>query len=84
MALSIEVRVPLLSKRVVEYSFSLPQDARCAVGKPKELLKRSYSILPQELFYRNKIGFSISQNYFGVGKRSNEIMLQQLWSQIIE
>lgn len=83
MALSIEVRVPLLSKRVIEYSFSLPQDARCVVGKPKELLKQSYSMLPQELFYRNKIGFSISQNYFGVGKRSNEIMLQQLWSQKI-
>lgn len=83
MALSIEVRVPLLSKSVIEYSFSLPQDARCEVGKPKELLKKAYGMLPRELFYRNKIGFSISQDYFGVGKRSNEIMLHQLWSQKI-
>lgn len=81
MALSIEVRVPLLSKRVIEYSFSLPQDARCVVGKPKELLKQSYAMLPKELFYRNKVGFSLSRNYFGIGKKTNEIILHQLWNQ---
>lgn len=79
MALSLEVRVPLISRKIIEFSFALPQNIRCIHGKPKELLKQSYRMLPQELFYRNKIGFTIPADYFGVGKTPAEIMLKQLW-----
>lgn len=79
MAMSIEVRVPLLSKDIIEFSFGLPQNLRCPEKKPKELLKQTYSMLPKKLFYREKVGFTLPREFFGIGKSSTEIMLKQLW-----
>jgi len=79
MANSLEVRVPFLSRKVVEYAFSLSQKARCCGNLPKEVLKRAFPEIPRELMYRKKIGFDVPENYFGVGMRSQELMLKQLW-----
>lgn len=66
MAHSLEVRVPLLDHKVVEFAFSLPLAARLqrksgvgtAVGK--YLLKKSAeNIFPHEFVHRAKMGFGI-------------------------
>ena len=56
MAISLEVRVPLLDHRVVEYALSLPLGSRRRKQSLKALLGR---YLPNELFERPKTGFSI-------------------------
>ena len=58
MAVSLEVRVPLLARSLVEFAFSLPPPETQTVLKPA--LKAAYaSVLPHELLQRPKRGFSI-------------------------
>ena len=60
MAVSLEARVPLLSKEIIEFSFSLPEGIRYHNGKLKGLLKESFNnIIPDEVINRDKKGFSI-------------------------
>ncbi len=64
MANSLEVRVPLLSRRLVELAFSLPEDLRFHGGRLKGLFKRSYrGILPSTIIEREKRGFSVPLQY---------------------
>ena len=79
MAASIEIRVPFLDTRIVEYSFSLPQNVRVTNLRAKGLLKDAYNIIPYEILYREKMGFDISEDYYSYGKKSHEVMLKQLW-----
>lgn len=60
MDVSLECRVPLLSKDIIEFSFSLPEDIRYLDGQLKGILKESFrEVLPDEIIDRDKKGFSI-------------------------
>lgn len=60
MAVSLECRVPLLKKELIEYCFSLNQNVRIANGELKGVMKRTFDkYLPQEITHRSKRGFSI-------------------------
>ena len=60
MAVSLEVRVPLLDHRVVEYTAKLPDSLKYRNGAGKFLLKRLLGqYLPAHLIERPKMGFGV-------------------------
>jgi asparagine synthase (glutamine-hydrolysing) len=60
MAVSLEVRAPLLDHRVVEWAWHLPADLRMRGGSSKWLLRQVlYQYVPRELVDRPKAGFGV-------------------------
>jgi len=60
MAASLEVRVPLLDHRVVEFAWSLPNSMKVRGGLTKRILRRVlYRYVPRNLIDRAKWGFSV-------------------------
>lgn len=60
MAVSLECRVPLLSREIIEYAFSLKDDVRIYNGKLKGAMKEAFKdLLQKEIIERDKKGFSI-------------------------
>jgi asparagine synthase (glutamine-hydrolysing) len=60
MAASLEVRVPLLDHRVVEYTSKLSDTLKYKNGKGKYLLRKLLArYLPTNLFERPKMGFGV-------------------------
>ena len=60
MAVALEVRVPLLDHRVVEFSWRLPLHLKIRGGTGKWLLRQiAYKYLPKSLLERPKMGFAI-------------------------
>lgn len=60
MAVSLETRVPMLDKDVVEFAWTLPLSYRIRDGVTKKVLRDVlYKYVPQELMERPKKGFSI-------------------------
>ena len=60
MAHSLEVRVPLLDHRLVEWMSGLRPEWKLAGGDGKHLFKRALKpYLPDDILYRPKQGFSI-------------------------
>lgn len=60
MAVSLEVRVPLLDHRVVGFAWRLPHEFKFGDRTPKRLLRRLlYRRVPRELVDRPKVGFSV-------------------------
>lgn len=58
MAVSLEVREPLLDYRLVEFGARLPVSMRLRRGEGKWLMKRVLrGTLPDEILYRRKMGF---------------------------
>jgi asparagine synthase (glutamine-hydrolysing) len=58
MATSIELRVPFLDHRLVEYAASIPSKWKIHMGNTKRVLKRSLEgVLPQRILERRKMGF---------------------------
>lgn len=83
MAVSLEARVPLLDRRIIEWSFALPEAVRYFGGEPKGLLRHAYrSILPDAILDRRKKGFGIPRYYLkdiGGGKVIQEHVLGSLF-----
>ncbi len=60
MAVSLETRVPMLDKDVVEFAWSLPIDYERGEGVGKKVLRDVlYRYVPKEMMERPKKGFSI-------------------------
>ena len=60
MANSLEVRVPLIDHRVIEFTAGLPEHYKYRNGNGKYLLKRLLAkYLPVSLFERPKMGFGV-------------------------
>ena len=60
MAHALEVRVPLLDHRVVEWGMALPDERKIHHGEGKYLLKRALERdLSRDILYRRKQGFSV-------------------------
>ena len=57
---SLEVRVPFLDRKFLEFSFSIPLEYRVREHESKYLLKRAMEgVLPNDIIYRQKMGFGI-------------------------
>ena len=60
MAVALEVRVPLLDHRILEYSWRLPRSYKLQNGVTKRLLRDvAYKYLPPALLERPKSGFGV-------------------------
>ena len=60
MAHSLEVRVPLLDHRLVEWASCLPPDLKLRGSTGKYIFKKALEPdLPAEVLYRTKMGFSV-------------------------
>ncbi|ALP54096.1 asparagine synthetase B [Candidatus Tenderia electrophaga] len=60
MAHSLEVRVPLLDHKLVEWMATLPPDMKLKGGEGKAVFKKALtSHLPHDILYRPKMGFSV-------------------------
>lgn len=60
MANSLEVRVPFLDHKVVDFAFSLPSQYKICANGRKVILKDAYQKdLPTELYNRSKMGFEV-------------------------
>lgn len=83
MAVSLEARVPLLARRIIEFSFALDEDLRYFGGEPKGLLRHAYrGILPDHILDRRKKGFGIPRYYLkdlAGGKAIQEHVLRTLF-----
>lgn len=80
MAVSLECRVPFLSRKIVEFSFSLSQDDRCLSGEFKGLLKKAYEpVIDKEILYRPKKGFAMPVEYFRRRISVQEELLDKVW-----
>lgn len=81
MQVSLEARVPLLSRRIVEYAFSLTETQRLGSKSVlKDALKKAYhNILPNEILYRKKMGFGIPNHYLRNQCSPQEELLHDIW-----
>jgi len=65
MAASLEVRVPFLDNNLVDYVVRIPGNRKMPWGKKKWLLKQAlHGILPRDVLYGPKTGFSVPFGYW--------------------
>jgi len=69
MAASIEMRPPFLDSQLVELAFRMPSKFKVRKGCTKWIIKYiARTILPKEIVYRNKVGFSVPLDVWFRGK----------------
>jgi asparagine synthase (glutamine-hydrolysing) len=78
MANSLEVRVPFLDYRLVDFLFSLPLESKIGNGQQKRILRDAVSgLLPKEVIERKKQGFEVPLlKWFKAELRSS---IESLW-----
>jgi asparagine synthase (glutamine-hydrolysing) len=77
MAVSLEARVPFLSRSLVELAFSLPQKVLYHRGQLKGVLKHAYrDVLPEQILNRGKKGFSIPLHQWDSSTGENALLVQ--------
>lgn len=82
MQVSLECRVPFLSKKIIEFAFSLTEEECCPGNELKGCLKEAYrDIIPDEILYRQKKGFGVPANYLGREKGAGSVYLGILRSE---
>ncbi|MFV8835517.1 XrtA/PEP-CTERM system amidotransferase [Aquisalimonas sp. APHAB1-3] len=60
MAHALEVRVPILDHKLVEWMATLPSSLKLRGGEGKHVFKRGLEpYLPRDVLYRNKMGFAV-------------------------
>ena len=60
MANSLEVRAPLLDYELIEFAAKIPASLKLNKGEKKYILKNCFKpILPDDILYRKKMGFSV-------------------------
>lgn len=60
MAHGLEVRAPLLDHNVIEFAAGIPPDLKYNNGEKKYILKQTFrDVLPHDILYRKKMGFSV-------------------------
>ena len=65
MAASLEARVPFLDNELFEYSMRIPGKEKVSLGRKKYLLKIALEgLVPKEVLYGKKIGFSVPYGYW--------------------
>lgn len=75
---SLETRVPLLSKDIVEFAFSLPDEYKIKGKKLKRIMKDTFAdILPRNFCNMKKSGFEIPLDYWFRNQMKD--MLEQLF-----
>lgn len=79
MQVSLEARVPLLSRRIIEFAFSLSQEERCPKGEMKHMLKKAYPEIPKNILYKAKQGFCMPKQYVGKEALPNRRLLREIW-----
>jgi asparagine synthase (glutamine-hydrolysing) len=78
MAASLEVRVPLLDHRVIEYTASLPENLKYRNGTGKYILKKLLAkYVPRNLFERPKMGFGVPIDHW-LRKELKDLLLDYL------
>lgn len=72
MSRSLEVRVPFLDHKIVDFAFSLPAHYKIDGSQRKKILKDAFrGQLPEELYSRGKQGFEVPLlKWFRTGLRS--------------
>jgi asparagine synthase (glutamine-hydrolysing) len=86
MAVSLEVRVPLLSREIIEFTFSLPGEILLYQGNLKGLVRYAYKdLLPEDILNRKKRGFNIpvhkwDQIYNNTSLNMSEILLSKIYN----
>lgn len=79
MANALEARVPFLGREVVEFAFSLSEEECCNSHMLKRILKVAYEgIIPSQILYREKKGFSVPSDYFNARRRNIPITCEIL------
>lgn len=81
MAVSLEARVPFLSRRLVEFLFSIDESTRYLNGQLKGLLKYAFrDHLPRVILDRKKKGFSIPRIYYkNYDLTEHEVLLRDVF-----
>lgn len=75
MAVSLEARIPFLSRELIEYAFSLSQEECFSGGQLKGCLKDAYAeIIPSDILYRKKQGFCVPRGYTGTRHNEKEVI----------
>lgn len=84
MAVSLEARIPFLSRELVEYVFSLSEEECCPNMILKGALKEAYeNIIPKEILNRKKQGFNVPAKYLGSERKEISVsVLKKEWNMI--
>jgi asparagine synthase (glutamine-hydrolysing) len=59
MAEGIEVRVPFLYHRLVEFALKIPESVKCGFETKRVLKQAALRWLPRDVVYREKVGFGV-------------------------
>jgi len=85
MANSLEVRVPMLDYKLIEWASQLAPDAKLKGKTTKYILKKAMeNVLPYDVLYRDKMGFSVPISDWLRGSLHEKVRSDLLSSPVIE